>query len=226
MTAGGPWQFTIRLSMRGCGVPVTRWMARPPDFRLPWPEQPPTLTDGVVTLRALQAEDADAVYRACQDEQIQRYTQVPVPYRRSDAIGFVTEISTQLWSSQLGAPLAVTSASTGELLAACGLVGVEAQQRRSGAGYWVAPWARGHGVAGRALGLVTDWALGDGGLDHVFVEIEPENVASLAVAAAAQFRSNGGRPIMVELRGVPREYVVLIRDRDPAGRQSDAGPAS
>jgi hypothetical protein len=70
----------------------------PPDLRLPWPEQPPTtLSDGVVTLRAWRADDADAVYSACQDEQIQRYTQVPVPYLRSDATGFVTEVSTTPW---------------------------------------------------------------------------------------------------------------------------------
>jgi RimJ/RimL family protein N-acetyltransferase len=198
----------------------------PPAPRLPWPEQPPTLSDGVVVMRGWQPDDADGVYRACQDEQIHRFTQVPLPYKRSDAIGYVTEISAQLWSSQLGAPMAVTSASTGELLAACGLIDVEAEQRRSGAGYWVAPWARGHGVAGRSLALVTDWALGAGGLDQVYVEIEPENVASLAVASAAGFRSDGRRPITAELRGVPREFVVLIRDREPAGDQSGAGPAS
>jgi RimJ/RimL family protein N-acetyltransferase len=186
----------------------------PPDVRLPWPERPPTLTDGVVTLRGFQDDDADSVYRACQDEQIHRFTQVPVPYVRSDATDFVTEISTQLWSSQLGAPLAVTSASTGEVIAACGLVDVEVEQRRTGAGYWVAPWARGHGVAGRALGLVTDWALGDGGLNQVYVEIEPENAASLAAAAEACFRLDDALAHTAELRGVPRQLVVLTRDRD------------
>jgi RimJ/RimL family protein N-acetyltransferase len=184
------------------------------DAGLPWPEQPPTLFDGVVTLRPLRADDADAVYRACQDEQIHRYTQVPVPYLRSDAIAFVTELWAELWSSRLGAPFAVTSTSTGEVLGACGLVDVEATLRRSGVGYWVAPWARGQGVAGRALGLVTYWALGDGGLDQVYVEIEPENAASLAAAAAAGFRLDDARAHTAELRGVPREFVVLTRDRD------------
>jgi hypothetical protein len=72
---------------------------------------------------------------------------------------------------------------------------------------------------------VTDWALG-AGLDQVFVEIEPENVASLRAAAAADFRPAEGRSHTTELRGVPREFVVLIRDREPMGRQPGAGPAS
>jgi RimJ/RimL family protein N-acetyltransferase len=75
---------------------------------------------------------------------------------------------------------------------------------------------------------VTDWALSDGGLDHVFVEIEPENVASLAAAAAAaaaHFRPDRRAPITTDLRGVPREFVVLIRDRDSTGHRPGGVPA-
>jgi RimJ/RimL family protein N-acetyltransferase len=180
---------------------------------LPWPEQQPTLCDGVVRLRALQPTDADAVYRACQDEAIQRYTMVPVPYRLADATSFVTEISSDLWTARSGAPFAVTSASSGELLGTCGLVDVQPDQRRSDAGYWIAPWARGHGVARRALALVSEWALTDGGLSQVFVEIEPENAASLAAAVAAGFRPGEEAVRTMELRGVMREFTVLVRER-------------
>jgi RimJ/RimL family protein N-acetyltransferase len=184
-----------------------------PADSLPWPEQPPTLCDDAVRLRALLPTDADAVYRACQDEAIQRYTMVPVPYLPADAESFVTEISSTAWTARSGAPFAVTSVSSGELLGACGLVDVEPEQRRSGAGYWVAPWARGHGVARRSLALVTEWALTDGGLTRVFVEIEPENAASLAAAVAAGFRPGEEANRTMELRGVQRKFVVLVRDR-------------
>ena len=49
-----------------------------------------------VTLRTARLElsipvdtDVDAIYDACQDPDIQRYTTVPSPYGRQDAVGFV-----------------------------------------------------------------------------------------------------------------------------------------
>ncbi|MFF9075629.1 GNAT family N-acetyltransferase [Streptomyces sp. NPDC014872] len=46
---------------------------------------PVTLETGRLVLRAFTPADVDAVYEACQDEDIQFYTPVPVPYRRADA---------------------------------------------------------------------------------------------------------------------------------------------
>jgi hypothetical protein len=51
----------------------------------------PTLTGARVRLRPWRADDADAVLAACQDAEIQRWTEVPVPYRREHAEGFVGE---------------------------------------------------------------------------------------------------------------------------------------
>ncbi|WP_256339316.1 MULTISPECIES: GNAT family N-acetyltransferase [unclassified Streptomyces] len=52
---------------------------------------PVTLETGRLVLRAFTPDDADAVYEACQDEDIQFYTPVPVPYRRADAKKLVGE---------------------------------------------------------------------------------------------------------------------------------------
>lgn len=49
-------------------------------------------------------------------------------------------------------------------------------------GYWVAPSARGRGVATSALALATDAALGRLGLERAWVEISAENRASRRVA--------------------------------------------
>ncbi|KPC96276.1 acetyltransferase, partial [Streptomyces sp. NRRL F-6602] len=54
--------------------------------------EPITLTTARLTLRALATADVDAVYRACQDPEIRRWTTVPSPYRRADAEHFVTRI--------------------------------------------------------------------------------------------------------------------------------------
>ena len=49
----------------------------------------PPLSDGVITLRSMTGADADAVTAACQDPEIPRWTRVPVPYRRADALAWI-----------------------------------------------------------------------------------------------------------------------------------------
>jgi RimJ/RimL family protein N-acetyltransferase len=180
---------------------------------LSWPEVQPQLTDGHVTLRPWQVSDAPAVFEACQDEQIQRWTTVPSPYLREHADGFVVELAPRQWRTRNGAGFAVVGADDDALLGACGLIGVQADRLSSGAGYWVAPWARGRQVARRALRLVTEWALGPGQLNCVELEIEPGNPASCAVGLAAGFEPVEGPPISHVLKGVRREFDLYVRRR-------------
>jgi RimJ/RimL family protein N-acetyltransferase len=178
-----------------------------------WPEQQPRLTDGQVTLRAWRPSDAPAVFEACQDEEIQRWTTVPSPYLLGHAEGFVGELSPRMWATRNGAGFAAVDPASGDLLGACGLIGVQDERLVTGAGYWVAPWARGRHVARRALRLVTEWALGPVGLHRVELEIEPANPASQAVGLAAGFTASEAPPVQHELKGVTREFVLYLRTR-------------
>ena len=54
-----------------------------------FPDDVPLLTDGQVVLRAHRLEDVDAITEQCQDEEMQRWSLVPVPYSREDAVTFV-----------------------------------------------------------------------------------------------------------------------------------------
>ena len=58
----------------------------------------PPLSDGVVTLRAKARADVDALTAACQDPEIPRWTRVPVPYRRADALGWIAATELELAS--------------------------------------------------------------------------------------------------------------------------------
>jgi RimJ/RimL family protein N-acetyltransferase len=147
------------------------------------------------------------------DEQIQRWTTVPSPYLREHAEGFVAELAPRMWTTRSGAGFAVVDPAGGDLLGACGLIGVQADRLSTGAGYWVAPWARGRHVARRALRLVTEWALGPGQLSCVELEIEPANPASRAVGLAAGFVASDALPIQHVLKGVTREFVVYLSSR-------------
>lgn len=176
-----------------------------------WPTEQPVLTDGLVRLRALQPGDVPDVLQICQDRDIQHFTRVPVPYLAEHAEFFVAQGSPR-WRTREAAAFAVVDASTDRLLGACGLVEVDLPRREGWAGYWVAPTARGRGVARSALALLTEWCLGDGGLDRVCLEIEEANPASVAVAVAARF-TRTGEVVTEEMKGIERRFLTYERRR-------------
>jgi RimJ/RimL family protein N-acetyltransferase len=157
--------------------------------------------DGLL-LRPWRSGDAEDVYRACQDPDIHRWTSVPSPYLREHAEGFVNGHTRTQWADGTGAPFGVFDRATGELLGANGLINL---RRHSGeVGYWVAPWARGRGVATRATHAVAAWAQHTLGLARIAWRAEVGNHASRLVAQRLGF----------QLEGVQRS----------AGHRSDRGP--
>lgn len=173
---------------------------------LAWPDEPPRLTDGVVHLRQWGPQDADAVFRACQDPQIQRWTRVRSPYERTDAEHFVT-VSAEQWADRTAAPFAVVDAAD-QVLASMGLVTVTQRDLHAEIGYWVAPWARRRSVAARAAALVADWAFSSVGFVRLELYIEVDNVASRAVAERIGAVAEGVLRSRALHRGAQRDVVV------------------
>ncbi|MGN9764463.1 GNAT family N-acetyltransferase [Micromonospora sp. SD12] len=153
--------------------------------------EPVEITEDGLLLRPWRATDADAVHRACQDPDIQRWTTVPRPYLPEHAHRFVTEVATADWATGTGTPFAVCDAATGELLASCGLVSIDTGLRSGEIGYWTAPWARGAGVAVRASRAVARWAFDALKLRRLIWQAEVGNHASRLVALRAGFRVEG-----------------------------------
>ncbi|RQX18781.1 GNAT family N-acetyltransferase [Micromonospora ureilytica] len=147
------------------------------------------IEDGVL-LRPWRESDAEAVHRACQDPDIQRWTRVPRPYRPEHAHGFVTEMSRNSWAEGTGAPFAVCDPGTGELLGANGLISI-GNDRTGEIGYWTAPRARGRGVMVRATRAVARWSFDTLGLRRLIWQAEVGNHASRLVALRAGFRIDG-----------------------------------
>jgi RimJ/RimL family protein N-acetyltransferase len=177
-----------------------------------WRTRRPTLTDGAVRLRAWEPADAPAVLAACQDPAIQEFTRVPTPYRREHADDFIA-LSAQEWRAGVSAPFAVTDVTGRRLWGACGLHNIDRFGGTAEVGYWVAPAARGRGVATAALRLITDWALGPAGLRRVYAKIERTNTASIAVAVAAGYRAASDEAEYIEVKGRTRAYIEYRRSR-------------
>ncbi|MEE6257286.1 GNAT family N-acetyltransferase [Plantactinospora sonchi] len=155
------------------------------------PVESVAIAEAGLLLRPWRSEDAENVYRACQDPDIQRWTRVPAPYRLEHATGFVTRTAPDAWSTGTGAPLAVCDAATGELLGSCGLVAITPGLGSAEVGYWTAPWARGRGVAVRATRALCRWAFRELGLRRIIWQAEVGNYGSRLVALRAGFRIEG-----------------------------------
>lgn len=147
---------------------------------------------GDLRLRPYQPSDIDSVYDACQDEAIQRWTTVPRPYTREHADEFVAANDHGAWATGTGTGFAVVDTS-GRLLGSVGIVGADPEQRTEELGYWVAPWARGRGVATAALSMLARWCLVERGTERVEWMAEVGNVASRRVAERAGFTIEGVR---------------------------------
>ncbi|GIH07071.1 hypothetical protein Rhe02_51380 [Rhizocola hellebori] len=175
-------------------------------------------TDGLI-LRPWEATDADEqMLDACNDPLIQRFMpQFPDPYTQETSQWWVTEGAPLAWQSG-GASFTIREPGTDRLLGGMGLGSVQPSRKQGEVGYWIAPWARGRGVATKATRALAQWAF-----DHDFYRLEllvaKENPGSIRVALAAGFGREGVRRDGGATRdGGRQDLVVFVRlAGDPAG---------
>jgi len=141
-----------------------------------------------LVLRPYRPDDEDAVFAACQAEDIQRWIfALPSPYTRDDAREFVREAAPGARAS--GRALIVAIEADGVLV---GSSGVHLGDGKLGPeiGYWVAAGARGRGYAAEAAHALAEWALARGA-PRVHLVADVRNTASQAVARRAGFTQEG-----------------------------------
>jgi RimJ/RimL family protein N-acetyltransferase len=149
----------------------------------------PPLADDVVVLRPFSLADVDRVTEACQDPDIQRFTTVPTPYRRSDALEWISGHEAER-AARTGLALAITDTEN-QLIGSVGFVRIDWANDTGEIGYWVAPWGRGGNAAGRATRLLTAWGMRELGLIRVELKISTHNQTSQRSAEHAGFRWEG-----------------------------------
>jgi RimJ/RimL family protein N-acetyltransferase len=141
---------------------------------------------GYVTLRQWEPADAAFVFDACQDDEIQRWTDVPRPYTALDAAAFVDRHG-RPQPEEAGAWFAMTRTDNGELLGSICFDEIDWAFRSGKASYWVAAESRQQGAASASLAALAAWGFAELGLVEASVDVARGNAVSRRVAERAGF---------------------------------------
>jgi RimJ/RimL family protein N-acetyltransferase len=159
----------------------------------------PPLRDDVVALRPWVASDADVLERVGRDVAIRRF-RASHPRSSEETRAWLAHIeSGRLTGDRL--ELAVTDARSEVVVGAVTLWSVRLAYRSAMMNYWVAPEARGRGVATAAVRLLARWCFDSLGLARLQLFVEPDNAASLRTAEACGFIEEGRLRSHVEHEG-------------------------
>ena len=150
-----------------------------------------TLETARLVLRPYRAEDAADVALACRDELTQRWLPLPNPYTDADAAIWCSQLAPGFRTTGEGIEWAAVRRSDGPLIGSFGLKRTDWRGRASEIGYWVAPWARGEGLAAEAVTAVGRWLLIDQDFERLVLRAAPANAASQRVAEKAGFTCEG-----------------------------------
>ena len=174
------------------------------------PDRAPTLFGDGVTLRAHRASDEVDVVAQCRDSLTQRWTVIPVPYEIHDARSWISSRE-GAWVSGTEYSFAVEHAGR-----FAGSVDLRPQGHAGlDVGYALAPWARGQGLAVRALRLLIPWAFDILGAEIVFWQAIAGNWASRRVAWSIGLRVEGTVRGLVDQRGIRLDgWIASLRRGD------------
>lgn len=158
-------------------------MAGPPNAQLTTPR---------LLLRPIGPDDTAAVFAACQDPQIQRWTTVPSPYLREHAEQFACDYAPKAWAAGDAAVFGVTDRGSGELLASVGLHFDRGRDEGiAEIGYWTSASARGRGVTTEAVAAACTWGFSTCGVERLEWYAEVGNLPSRRVAEKVGFTIEG-----------------------------------
>lgn len=151
---------------------------------------PIDLTTDRLVLSIPTAADVDAITAACQDPEIPRWTTVPSPYSRADAVDFV-DLVAGWWERGEETVWAVRRG--GELIGMIGLHRIthHASGGEAEIGYWATAANRGQGLMTEAGHAVVDWAFEQLGLVRLTWRAVAGNIPSARAARALGFRYEG-----------------------------------
>ncbi|HVC87470.1 MAG TPA: GNAT family protein [Gaiellaceae bacterium] len=179
--------------------------------RLALPEPP--LADEQVRLEPLTQADHAELLALAGDDAVKSFTLVPTRADAEFVTGWIARYE-QGWADGKCAGFVARDATRGGFLAFAAVVQLDLEARQGEIGYAVAPAARGRGVAGRVLALLTRWGFDELGLVRLELQIDVANAASERVAARAGYALEGVRRSLHFKEGRRADSGIWSRLRD------------
>jgi RimJ/RimL family protein N-acetyltransferase len=149
--------------------------------------EPLVLAAGPLRLRPWRLDDVDAVWAAFQDPDVRLWSGGVVDTREDAAVMLRRRMD---WSGD-HASWGVVDAATDAVLGSVSIHSIDQAGNDAEVGYWMAPAARGRGVAAAAVDAGCRWAFATQPVDRIELCHAVENVASGRVAAKAGFTYEG-----------------------------------
>jgi RimJ/RimL family protein N-acetyltransferase len=159
-------------------------MPEPPQ---PLPVAEPRLTTDGLVLRAWDLGDLSALVAAGVDPTVRRF-RYSIPNSDTQAQAWLTKLRTD---RETGRRLELAIAAAADLTAVGSVSLQDFEHGNAPVRYWLAPTARGRGLATCAVRLLAGWAFHELALARLWLQLEPENVASQRVAERCGFVREG-----------------------------------
>jgi len=143
-----------------------------------------SITDGVVILRPLRADDAVLMYEAICESLTDLnlwMSWAHDDYQKEEARDWIT-VAQAGWNDGSYFGFSISDSQLGRFLGACSLSNIHPIYHFCNLGYWIRTTQRGHGFAGRAARLVARFAFERLKLLRVEIVTAPENISSQKVA--------------------------------------------
>ena len=157
-----------------------------------WPSEIPTLQYGRYTLRPTLDTDVTAIYEACQDPLIPRFTTVPVNYTMSHALDYFQRIPASI-ELQREIPF-VIEFGVGDEKEFAGVISlhtISIDNHRAEIGYWMREQMRGKGIATMATKILTGYGLDTLGFKRIEAAVDLDNTASQKLLVSAGYEREG-----------------------------------
>lgn len=157
-----------------------------------WPPEVPTLTYGLLTLRPSQESDIEAIYQACQDPIISRFTTVPSNYPKDLAVEFVRSDPFSFRERrEFRFVIEHGNGADKKFAGVISLHTINIKNHTAELGYWIEKSMRGKGIGTLATRLITDYGFVTMGFRRIDALADVDNVASQKLLMSAGLEREG-----------------------------------
>jgi RimJ/RimL family protein N-acetyltransferase len=181
-----------------------------------FPDDVPTLTDGEITLRAHRLSDVDEMVVQCTDPESIRWTTVPTPFGRDDAVEYITKGVPKAWGTREDLNFAIETTHADGLRKFSGSIALRPMPVGvAEIAFGLHPGARGRGVCSRAVKLLLDWGFRQPDIEVVVWYAHVGNWGSWRVAWANGFSYDGKVAKFLAQRGERHDtWCGSLREED------------